>query len=440
MSQANRISRRSFLRSALVTSVGATLVACVAPPVGQTTTTGEAAPAGEKVTLEFWCSLSGDAWTELVNIFNEAHPDIEAIYTFTPSVTTPGTNPKFLAATLGGNPPDVFLHDGSSYSTSVALNAFEQIDDLAAADNITSDLYWAAFWPKVIWNGHLYGLPFDTDARALYWNKALLGEAGFSEPPKTIAELDAMAETLTIGTRESGYDQVGFIPWAGNWRITGWGWSRGAQYWDEDAQKSHLNAPEIIAAMEWEATYAQKYGIEELTSFTQSVSGESTDPFISGVLPLMVTGDWEIANLKRYAPDLEYGIAPTPVVEGRDFMTWSGGFVNGIPTGVHHIEQSWEFLKFMGGKDAQLTYAKATSHMCTNIEAQEEFVAFDPDHQVFTDLLPTTVIEPVFPEWALVEDGIPSEQEVLYGRKTAQEAFDELNIKVQTAVDTRLAG
>jgi hypothetical protein len=60
-------------------------------------------------------------------------------------------------------------------------------------------------------------------------------------------------------------------------------------------------------------------------------------------------------------------------------------------------------------------------------------------HKLFTDLLPTTVIEPVFPEWALVEDGIPAEQEVLYGRKTAQQAFDDLNAKVQTAVDARVA-
>jgi multiple sugar transport system substrate-binding protein len=375
----------------------------------------------------------------IIDAFNEQHPNIEAKYTFTPSVTTPGTNPKFLAATLGGNPPDVFLHDGSSYSASAALNAFEQIDDLAAADNITSDLYWAAFWPKVVWDGHLYGLPFDTDARALYWNKTLFAEAGLTEPPKTVAELDAMAEQLTKGTREAGYEQVGFIPWGGNWRITGWGWSRGAVYWDADAQQSHLNAPEIVAALEWESTYAQKYGIEELTSFTQSVAGETTDPFVTGHVAMMVTGDWELSTIERYAPDMEYDIAPTPVVEGREFMTWSGGFVNGIPRGARNIDASWEFLKYMGGKEAQVMYALQTRHMCTHIAAQEEFLSQDPAHKIFTDLLPNTIIEPVFPEWALVEDGIPAEQEVLYGRKSAQQALDELNDKVQAAVDARLA-
>jgi multiple sugar transport system substrate-binding protein len=422
---------------AAATTAGAALAACTValqPPAPE----GQAAST-EPVVLDFWCSLSGDAWPQMIDAFNAIDPNIQAKYTFTPTVTTPGTSPKFLAATLGGNPPDVMLHDGSSYSTSVYLNAFEQIDDLAAADEITSDLYWDAFWPKVVWKGHVYGLPFDTDARALYWNKALLQEAGFSEAPKTVAELDAMAEALTKGTREAGYEQVGFIPWVGNWRITGWGWSRGAEYWDEDAQQSHLNAPEIVAAMEWENTYAQKYGVEELAAFTQAVAGETTDPFVTGNVAMMVTGDWEIGTIARYAPDMEYEIAPTPVVEGRDFMTWSGGFVNGIPTGAKHMDASWEFLKYMGGKDAQLMYALLTHHMCTNIEAQEEFLKQDPMHKLFTDLLPTTVIEPVFPEWALVEDGIPAEQEVLYGRKTAQQAFDDLNTKVQTAVDARVA-
>jgi multiple sugar transport system substrate-binding protein len=424
------------MQLAAVTTVGVTLSACAA--VQPVASTGQA-PAGEKVALDFWCSLSGDAWQQLIDVFNEAHPDIEVKYTFTPSVTTPGTNPKFLAATLGGNPPDIFLHDGSSYAASMYLNAFEALDDLAAADNITSDLYWDAFWPKVVWEGSVYGLPFDTDARALYWNKALFAEAGLSEPPKTVAELDDMAEQLTKGTREAGYDQVGFIPWAGNWRITGWGWSRGANYWDADANQAHINAPEIVAAMEWEATYSEKYGIEELTAFSQAVAGESTDPFVSGTLAMMVTGDWELSTIARYAPDMEYGVAPTPVVEGREFMTWSGGFVTGIPTGAKQIEASWEFVKYMGGKDAQLMYAQLTSHMCTNKEAQEEFLKLDPLHQVFTELMPTTIIEPVFPEWPLVEDGIPTEQEVLYGRKTAQQAFDELNEKVQAAVDARLA-
>jgi multiple sugar transport system substrate-binding protein len=438
MSQANRISRRGFLRLAATTGAVVMVAACV--PVTAPTAPGEGqAATGEAVTLEFWCSLSGDAWQQLIDAFNEAHPDIEAVYTFTPSVTTPGTNPKFLAATLGGNPPDVFLHDGSSYAASMYLNAFEQIDALAEADGITSDLYWDAFWPKVVWRDHLYGLPFDTDARALYWNKALFAEAGLSEPPKTVAELDAMAEQLTKGTREAGYEQLGFIPWADNFRVTGWGWSRGANYWDEGTEQIHMNGPEIVAGLEWEGAYAQKYGIEELTSFTQAIAGETTDPFVTGNVAMMVTGDWELGTIERYAPDMEYGVAPVPVPDGLEFMTWSGGFVNGIPRGAKQIEASWEFLKYMGGKDAQLMYALLTRHMCTHIEAQTEFLAQDPAHQVFSDLMPNTIIEPVIPEWALVEDCVPQEQDVIYGRKTAQQALDELDAKVQEAIDRRLA-
>jgi multiple sugar transport system substrate-binding protein len=416
---------------------GLALAACV--PVAPAAPGAGQAAAGEPVTLEFWCSDPNDTWQQLIDVFNEANPGIEVVYTATPNVTTPGTNPKFLAATLGGNPPDVFLHDGSSYAASMYLNAFEQIDDLAEADGITSALYWDVFWTKVIWKDHLYGLPFNTDARALFWNKALFAEAGLSEPPKTVAEFDAMAEQLTKGTRESGYEQIGFIPWQGNWRVTGWGWSSGANYWDPDAEQIHMNGEEIVAGLEWEGTYAQKYGVEELTAFTQAIAGETTDPFVTGNVAMTVTGDWELGAIERYAPDMEYGVAPTPVPEGREFMTWSGGWVQGIPTGAKNIEASWEFLKYLGGKDAQLMYVLERRTMCTHIEAQQAFLEQDPAHQVFTDLMPNTVIEPVIPEWALVEDCVPQEQDVIYGRKTAQQALDELDAKVQEAIDRRLA-
>jgi len=42
------------------------------------------------------------------------------------------------------------------------------------------------------YNGKLYALPFDTDARVLYYNKKLFKEAGLdpNKPPRTISELD----------------------------------------------------------------------------------------------------------------------------------------------------------------------------------------------------------------------------------------------------------
>jgi multiple sugar transport system substrate-binding protein len=151
------------------------------------------------------------------------------------------------------------------------------------------------------------------------------------------------------------------------------------------------------------------------------------------------TGNWVIANLARYAPDLQYDIAPVPVPEGKEFITWSGGFVIGIPRGAKALDASWEFLKWKCGKESQLAYCDRTSTLPTHKEASQEFAAAQPEQTLFIDLLAATKIEPVIPEWEIAWDAhLQAEQEVLFGQKSAQQALDDANARVQEAIDTRI--
>ncbi len=432
-------TRRDFMRLSIMSATTIIAAACVAPPPPGVQNNGGTGASAEPVTLEFWGTADPATMQPDIDTWNGAHPDTQVTYLFTPNVSSVGTNPKFLAATLGGNPPDVIWHDGSNFVSSASLNAFEELDDLAARDGITSDLYWDAFWPKVIWNAHLYGLPHNTDARALYWNKSYLEEAGISAPPATLPELDAMTETLTKGTRDSGYERIGFIPWNGNWFLVAWGWAFGAQVFDPASNKALLNAPEMVAALEWEMTYATKYGVEDLTAFTKAIAGETTDPFVTGNVAMQAHGNWVISSLARYAPDLQYGISPVPVPEGKDPITWSGGFVMGIPRGVRNIDASWEFLKWKCGEEGQLDFCVRTNTLPTHKVASDKFAEAQPDQKIFIDLMPATKIEPVIPEWEVAWDAhLQAEQEALYGYKTAQQALDDANARVQEAIDRRL--
>jgi len=416
---------------------------CVAPPVAQNGSASQSGNASgtskEPVNLQFWGTADPTTIQPNLDTWNKANPQTQVTYLFTPNVSAVGTNPKFLAATLGGNPPDLIWHDGSNFVTSASLNAFEPLDDLATRDNITSSLYWDAFWPKVNWKDHLYGLPFNTDARALYWNKSYLDEAGISAPPKNLDELDKMTETLTKGTKDKGYERIGFIPWTGNWFLVAWGWAFGAKVFDPASNKILLNAEEMVAALEWEMTYAQKYGVEELTAFTKAIAGETTDPFITGNVAMEATGNWVISNLAKYAPELKYDVAPVPVPAGKSSITWSGGFVNAIPKGAKHLDASWDFLKWQCGKEGQLAYCTLTNTIPTFKAASDDFVASQPQQKPFVDLMSATHIEPVIPEWELAWDAhLQAEQEALYGQKSAQQALDDANAKVQAAIDTRI--
>ncbi len=456
VSSQHTITRRGFLRLAGLGAVGGLLAACGPAPTPQViekqattivekvvekVVTPTVAPKGV-VTLDFWQPFGGfesEALDQLTKTWNESNSDIQVKITFTPNVTSAGSNPKFLSAALSGNPPDVFIHDGSSFSTSTNLNAFAALDDLVKAAGLSADTYFKWSWDKVQWNGHTYGLPLDTDARALYWNKKMLGEAGFDKPPATIDELDAMVDKLT---KRSGnrIEQMGFIPWIGNWFLVGWGWDWGAKLFDAGTNKIALNCPEMVAALEWEVTYAKKYGVDQVQAFQASFGEGENDPFLRGQIAMVLTGDWNIAFLTKYAPDLQYGISPAPYPVGKQPMTWSGGFVTGIPAGSKKIEEAWKFVSWLTGAESETTFAKISKTLPCNVAAAKTIAEGDPLHKVFIDLLPASYIEPVIPEWSQAwDEHIVAEQAAIYLQKTAKEALDAANEKVQKSIDARVS-
>lgn len=451
------ISRRKALQAVAVGAVGAFLEACASVPqtggtstsntstaaTAGTTSVTTAPPSAGAVTLDFWQpfgDIIGKEMDTLVKTWNDKNPNIQVKASFTPNVTSAGSNPKFLAASLGGNPPDIFVHDGSSLSTSAAINAFTPLDDLVKSSGLKPETYFKFAWDKTQWNGKTYALPLNTDARALYTNRKLLKEAGIDKPPTTIDELDAAADKLT---KKSGdrFAQLGVIPWIGNWFLVGWGWDFGAKLWDAAQNKISLNAPEMVKALEWEVGYAKKYGVTQLQNFQSGFGSGANDPFIKGQVAMVLTGDWVIANLAQYAPDLEYDITPAPYPTGAHAMTWSGGFVMGIPNGSKHVDAAWKFISWLTSTEAETSFAQAAKVLPCNVDAAKSIAASDPLHKVFIDLLPSAFIEPVIPEWSMAWDQhVAAEQAAILLQKTPQQALDEANAKVQEAIDQRVKG
>lgn len=74
------------------------------------------------------------------------------------------------------------------------------------------------FFPGMVdamtFDGQLYGIPFRSASSGMIYNRAILEERGFDEPPRTAEEFMAMVEELTF-TRDDGTRVYGFaIPGA----------------------------------------------------------------------------------------------------------------------------------------------------------------------------------------------------------------------------------
>ena len=82
-----------------------------------------------------------------------------------------------------------------------------------------ADQYLPFAWAETQFQGKTYALPFDTDARALWYNKDLIEAAGedpaqldIANGPPTIELVNKIADKITKKDANGNYDVIGWLP------------------------------------------------------------------------------------------------------------------------------------------------------------------------------------------------------------------------------------
>ena len=129
----------------------------------------------------------------------------------------------------------------------------------------------------------------------------------------------------------------------------------------------------------------------------------------------LISGDWFIAGLAEYAPDINYGITNLPVPdEGMESSTWAGGWSMVIPEGAKNPEGAWEFLQYIAGEEGQRVYSKDSSHLPTFEALGSEEGLLDERHAFFAILLPQAKSRPPLPVGALYWDELTTAWQATY--------------------------
>jgi multiple sugar transport system substrate-binding protein len=73
------------------------------------------------------------------------------------------------------------------------------------------------------------------------------------------------------------------------------------------------------------------------------------DPFLLQMKATHFSGPWEVATIRKFAPGMEYGVAPLPVPDSHQGPVYTyGDFKNiAIFSTTRHPEAAWEFVKFL---------------------------------------------------------------------------------------------
>ena len=328
----------------------------------------------------------------------------------------------------------------------VAQGCFTPLDDfIARSGRIRMDDFIPFCRESVEFEGRVWGMPTTTDTYCLLWNKNAFRKAGLDpeRPPATLKELEEFAARLMIQDA-SGIQQIGFLPWQ-PWDLTTmWGLFFGGTWYDTESGQAVCGSdPNLLRMMYWQRSYALDPNSKDNPPFAmdpqkilsfQAGSGSymsANNPFYSGKVAMIAEGEWQATFIPKYAPELDWGVAPLPMPEGIEPLAYGGSVVaDCIPRGCKHPEEAWAFLEWFysprpnGAASPASDYNFAIHNIPPRTaEARQPRFADDPKFGVFVDVLMKrrVVFLPTTPLSQFFGDEMERQRERMAFRKTTPE-------------------
>lgn len=178
-------------------------------------------------------------------------------------------------------------------------------------------------------DGGVYGIPMDTQAWGVFYNKDLFEQAGIEEVPKTVAELEECVEKLKsagITPFAAGYATewtIGqFLGYGASPILTpaavklGDNYKKGNWTFDQPGMDRAFDVLDLVADNTQERP------------FDTDVSGQYA-VFAKGEAAMMLQGNWSILQIRELNPDIHMGMFPLPISdnEGELMFPKQYGFV-----------------------------------------------------------------------------------------------------------------
>ena len=351
---------------------------------------------------EKWSGFEADAMQVVVDDFNRSQDRIEVRFLSVSEVDT-----KLLLAASSGDPPDVAGLWSDNIPDFSEKGALTPLDRGLEAAGLGPDHFIPVYWELCRHRGFTWGLPTTPGCVALFYNKKLFRAAGLDpeRPPRTFAELENMSRRLTVveieragrlvrvsfadltpGEREGRHFslvQVGHLPQDAGMFISAWGFWFGARYYDGERRILADDAGNI-AALQWLRESSLSYGVDNLRDFRGGfgIQQSGQTPFLGGLEAMIVQGPWWPNFIEKYAPGLEWGVAPCPAADGVSDgapTTVAQADVVVIPRGARHPREALEFILYLQRQGVAEKLASSQGKFTALSRVSDEFLANHPN-------------------------------------------------------------
>lgn len=331
------------------------LAACAAPVAAPT---GAPAPDGAKTVLRaLFMQQAGYQQSDIEAItqeFEAQNPDVDIQLDF---VAYEALHDKIItSAASGAGGYDVVLMDciwpAEFASAEFILDVTDRISEDMKAD------IWPGALEAVQWQGRLYGMPWLNDVLYLYYNRAMLEQAGFTEPPKTWSELREMG----MAAKNQGLVEYPFIEYFQQEEgltiaFAYYLFAFGGAFFDEEG-KPMFNSPEGLAALNFMVSGLQD-GLINPASL-ESTYEEVRRTFSQGASLFSVNWAYQLNLANDPAESQIVGDAIVTLMPGEQetSATINGGMGLAIMKASQNPDKAWEYIQFLSSKDVQKRYAQ----------------------------------------------------------------------------------
>jgi multiple sugar transport system substrate-binding protein len=199
----------------------------------------------------------------------------------------------------------------------------------------------------VTFNDQVWGYPTEVNTYLLLYNKRLLEEAGFSEPPANWEELEEIAAAITKT------DDTGAVTQAGFGVLTGWDsgvvhpfssllFADSGNYLNEDHTAVAFDSEQGLETLQLYQDLVDNGGIDT------SIAGWE---FPNGTVGMVIMANWWRATLQASENidyETEVGVAEIPVgPSGEETSTLSYNWLWGVDANSEHPEEAWDFVQWL---------------------------------------------------------------------------------------------
>jgi len=402
------------------------------------------------VRITFWHAMPGPlgaALTELVSEFEAQNPGVDVELLFQGGYGDLRT--KLLAAIASNTQPTVSQAFANWQAQFIEARALANFYDLGFTRREAADLHDLLVGNNV-WDGKLYGLPFNKSGFVMYYNRDAFQRLGLA-PPGTWEEAHRAARLLTVDGQGRNATQAGFD--RNDIRHHGFTFRPTTELFGY----FFFSLGGEMVAPDGRFQFNSPIGVQALTLLRDLVITERVakivEGFISRDIPASGLGmAFETSAGRRFneaaaaQAGFELGMAPLPAF--RPGLSAGSGPIQGtnvvIFTGHPQRQQlaALRLIRFLVSDSATAAWAMATNYL----PVSKTVTQFDPDFRAYLAEDPSNGAvlaqltfgryEPRMPQWDVIRFEMLAQavQQVLRGQAEPRAALDAATLAANRAI------